>query len=65
MCGSVLVDAAGIPRYWSSVWTLMLGPQLAESTLEKKLRYIDHLYQHTDGGTAGICPKSLYYGVSV
>lgn len=34
----------------------MLGAQLAESTLEKKLRYIDNLYQHADAihGTSAL-----------
>jgi integrase len=46
--GPVLVDKAGIPRYWSAIWSATAMAQLADSTLTQKLRYVENLYQHAD-----------------
>jgi len=47
--GPMLVDELGMPRYWSAVWSAVSTSQLADSTHEKKLRFIDQLYRHADG----------------
>ncbi|KRB81050.1 site-specific integrase [Noviherbaspirillum sp. Root189] len=46
--GPALVDEYGLPRYWASVWSAMSAAHLADSTHLKKLRHIEHLYQHAD-----------------
>lgn len=46
--GPVLVDAHGLPRYWALVWSTLSTAQLADSTLVKKLRCVESLYQHAD-----------------
>lgn len=44
----VLVDGCGLPRYWSTVWTLFHGSSFALSTLGTKLEHIDALYRHAE-----------------
>ena len=51
--GWLLVDAFGVPRFWASVWQIMAGPQLADSTLGARLSSIERLYAHASGN-AGI-----------
>jgi hypothetical protein len=44
--GYVLTDCTGLPRYWATAWTLLIGGSLAESTLKKRLSHIEAFYQH-------------------
>lgn len=44
----VLVDHLGLPRYWATVWSFYRLADLAPSTAEKYLRYLDTLYQYSD-----------------
>lgn len=44
----VLVDTQMLPRYWASVWSLLHGGGLAPSTLARKLRHIEALYEHAE-----------------
>ena len=46
--GLTLVDRTMTPRYWSAVWSLFHGSDLAPSTLKQKLGHIEALYQHTE-----------------
>jgi transcriptional regulator with XRE-family HTH domain len=46
--GPLLTDQSGLPRYWSTIWSVVSSGQLAESTHTKKLRYIEDLYTHAD-----------------
>jgi integrase len=46
--GPMLVDTLGVPRYWATVWMSFLPPDLAPSTLGKKLTHLDSFYQHSD-----------------
>lgn len=46
--GPTLVDQTMTPRYWSAVWSLFHGSDLAPSTLKQKLGHIEALYQHTE-----------------
>lgn len=48
LSGSALVDDAGIPRYWATVWALFLPADLASSTVRKKLSHLDSFYRHSD-----------------
>ena len=43
-----LVDCWGRPRYWGSVWALLLPADMAESTLRSKLAHIECFYKHVD-----------------
>lgn len=45
----VLVDDLGLPRFWAAVWVIYNGGNLAPATLNKKLRYLESLYVHTEG----------------
>lgn len=44
----VSVNDRGIPRYWACAWVFYLPAFEARSTLQKKLRDVDHLYNHAD-----------------
>lgn len=44
----VLLDGNGLPRYWATVWSLYQTADLASSTKQKQLSYIEALYQFTD-----------------
>lgn len=44
----LLSDEQGLPRFWATVWNIMKGNDLAESTQIKRLRYIDLLYRFCD-----------------
>lgn len=46
--GPLLVDDRRLPRYWSNVWLLMSGADLASSSQIKRLRYVESLYAHAD-----------------
>ncbi len=46
--GPLLTDQSGLPRYWSTIWSVVSSGQLAASTHTKKLRYIEDLYAHAD-----------------
>ncbi|MBR7745151.1 tyrosine-type recombinase/integrase [Undibacterium baiyunense] len=48
LTGPILIDASGLPRYWSAVWSTMCAGRLADSTHIKKLRYIENLYHFAD-----------------
>lgn len=54
----VLIDDSGLPRYWSAVWSIFHGANLAPSTLREKLKHIDDLYQHAEE-IGGILDDSL------
>jgi integrase len=54
----VLVDEFGLPRYWVAVWSIFHGGGLAPSTLQEKLKHIEHLYQHADN-IGGVLDDSL------
>jgi len=49
LSGPVLVDGAGLPRYWATVWASFLPADIATSTLRKKLSHIDAFYRYADG----------------
>jgi integrase len=44
----MLIDDAGLPRYWAAVWASFQPADLAPSTLSKKLGHIDCFYQHAE-----------------
>jgi integrase len=46
--GPLLTDQSGLPRYWSTIWSVVSSGQLAASTHTKKLRYIEDIYAHAD-----------------
>lgn len=52
----LLVDLAGVPRYWATIWSTLVLNDVAPSSREKKLRFLESLYIHADE-TAG--PGSL------
>jgi integrase len=52
----LLVDLAGVPRYWATIWSALTLNDVAPSSREKKLRFLESLYVHADE-TAG--PGSL------
>ena len=45
--GWVLVDPFGVPRFWPTIWQILRGPQLADSTLGGHLSAIERLYAHS------------------
>ncbi|MDP1594754.1 MAG: site-specific integrase [Gallionella sp.] len=46
--GPMLVDSAGLPRFWVTVWSLYVSADLANSSKEKLLRHIESLYEFAD-----------------
>ena len=46
LTGPLLVDDDGVPRFWPLVWAIYQSIGAA-SSLEKKLRYIEALYSHS------------------
>jgi integrase len=54
--GPMLIDNAGVPRYWAAVWALLQPANLSSSTLSKKLSYLESFYCHADEslGTGGL-----------
>lgn len=44
----ILLDSYGLPRYWVTIWSMFRLNGLAESTIEKNLRYIDSFYEYSD-----------------
>jgi hypothetical protein len=44
LTGSVLIDELGLPRYWATVWSVLHGAALHESTLSAHLSVIETLY---------------------
>jgi integrase len=56
----ILVDLAGVPRYWATIWSALTLNEVAPSTRDKKLRFLESLYVHADE-TAG--PGSLDRGL--
>jgi integrase len=46
--GPVLIDGAGLPRYWAAVWASFLPADLAPATVRKKLGHLENFYQHAD-----------------
>lgn len=46
--GHVLTDRYGLPRYWSTAWSLLAGAGLAPATLKKRLLHIDDFYKHVE-----------------
>lgn len=45
---NILLDSYGLPRYWVTIWSMFRLNGLAESTVEKNLRYIDSFYEYSD-----------------
>lgn len=43
-----LVDQTGVPRYWATIWSTLTLNDVAPSSREKKLRFLDSLYVHAD-----------------
>ena len=48
MQGWLLVDDFGVPRFWATVWQIMKGPALADTTLGARLSSVERLYVHAD-----------------
>jgi integrase len=46
--GKILVDRNGIPRYWAAIYSTFFLSHLAQSTLDRKLRFIDQLYEFSE-----------------
>lgn len=44
----LLVDAYGLPRYWVAIWSMFQLNGLADSTVEKSLRYVESFYEYSD-----------------
>ncbi len=44
----ILVDDAGLPRYWAAVWASFWPADLAPGTVAKKLNQLESFYQHAD-----------------
>lgn len=49
LCGPILVDNVGLPRFWSAVWASFLPADLAPATIANKLGHLESFYQHADG----------------
>jgi integrase len=49
LCGPVLIDELGLPRYWATVWATQFCGSLEPSTLARKLRHVESFYVHADG----------------
>lgn len=45
---SILVDQFGLPRYWSTIYSIFFLNTLAEKTKSQKLRFIDTLYNYCE-----------------
>ncbi len=48
LTGPMLIDSFGVPRYWVAVWASFLPADLAEPTLEGRLRQLEHFCHHAD-----------------
>lgn len=48
LLGPTLVDSVGLPRYWATIWAAFSSADLAATTKEKQLRYIEALYSFAD-----------------
>jgi len=46
--GPILVDSMGLPRYWATIWSAFNSADLASTTREKQMRYIEGLYSFAD-----------------
>ncbi|MGX8882985.1 tyrosine-type recombinase/integrase [Methylovorus sp. SPW-M1] len=46
--GPILVDPMGLPRYWATIWSVFSPVDLANTTREKHMRYIEALYSFAD-----------------
>lgn len=46
--GPMLVDSMGLPRFWVSIWSFYQLADLANSSKEKQLRYVENLYEFAD-----------------
>ncbi len=46
--GPMLADSMGLPRYWASIWAFYKHSDLANSSKEKQLRYIERFYEFAD-----------------
>lgn len=46
--GPILIDSLGLPRYWATIWSLYNSADLATSTRQKQMLYIEDLYQFAD-----------------
>lgn len=43
-----LIDDTGLPRYWATAWSLLVGRSLATSTLKRHLANIDAFYLNAE-----------------
>jgi len=46
--GPVIVDDLGRPRFWAVAWSVLALNDTAPATKEKRLRYLESLYAHSD-----------------
>lgn len=46
--GPILIDSLGLPRYWATIWSLYNTADLATSTRQKQMLYIEGIYQFAD-----------------
>lgn len=44
----ILVDQLGLPRYWSTIYSIFFLNTFAEKTKSQKLRFIDTLYDYCE-----------------
>ena len=44
----LLIDPHGLPRYWSTIWAMFRLNGLADTTIEKSLRYLESFYDYSD-----------------
>ncbi|MFA7349532.1 MAG: site-specific integrase [Methylotenera sp.] len=44
----LLIDPHGLPRYWSTIWGMFRLNGLADTTVEKSLRYLESFYDYSD-----------------
>ena len=46
-----LFDGNGLPRYWATIWSLYQTADLASSTKQKQLSYVEALYQFSESSS--------------
>lgn len=46
-----LFDGNGLPRYWATIWSLYQTADLASSTKQKQLSYVESLYQFSESSS--------------
>lgn len=51
LCEPALFDGNGLPRYWATIWSLYQTADLASSTKQKQLSYVESLYQFSESSS--------------